>query len=93
MTGPPLRPHQQHRAVGGAATDVDHQHAFFFAEAGFEIQTGGNRFVLENHVAEAGTLRRALQNTYRLRVGFIATQTLEVNRATNYRLLDGFLKL
>ena len=82
----PLRPHQQQRAVRRAPADIHDQHALLFRQRGFEVQPCGNRLILEYHVAEAGAVRRALQDPLRLLVGLVAAQPLEVDRAANHRL-------
>ena len=89
----PLRPHQQQRTVGGTAADINDQHAFFFAQRRFEIQTGGDRLKLKHDVAKARALCRTFENALRLGVGIIAAQSLEVNRAADNRLIDGFRQL
>ena len=89
-TAMPLRPHQQQRAVRRAPADIHDQHALLFRQRGFEVQPCGNRFILEYHVAEAGAVRRALQDPLRLLVGLVAAQPLEVNWSANHRLGNRF---
>jgi hypothetical protein len=44
----------------------------FFLQRGFEIQPGGNRFVLEDDIAKTGAFGRTFKNPLRLGVGVIA---------------------
>ena len=85
---PPLRAHQQQGAVGGSAADIDDQHPLFFTEGRFEIEPGGHRFKLKDHIAETGAVGGPLKDPLRLGVRLIAAEALEVNRPANHRLVD-----
>ena len=85
---PPLRAHQQQGTVGGAAADIDDQHPLLFIEGSFEIQAGGHRFKLEDHVAKTGAEGGPLKDPLRLGVGVVAAEALEVNRSANHRLVN-----
>ncbi len=74
--------------VGGPTADIDDQHPFFFIEGRFEIEPGGNRFKLEDHIAETGAESRPLKDPLRLGVRVVAAEALEVNRSANHRLVD-----
>ncbi|MNE97863.1 hypothetical protein D3C80_1962840 [compost metagenome] len=87
-----MRPHQQHRTVGGAAADVHHQHGFLFAQRGFEVQTRRYRLELEFNILKPGAFGGALQNALRLPVGVFTADALEVDRAANDRLADAALQ-
>ncbi len=63
---PPLRAHQQQGAVGGSAADIDDQHPLFFTEGCFEIEPGGHRFKLKDHIAETGAVGGPLKDPLRL---------------------------
>ena len=62
---PPLRAHQQQGAVGGPAADIDDQHPLFFTEGRFEIEPGGHRFKLKDHIAETGAVGGPLKDPLR----------------------------
>lgn len=76
------------RAVGGPAADIDDQNPLLFTEGGFEIQPGGHRFKLEDHIAETGAKGGPLKDPLRLGVGFVAAEALEVDRPAYHRLVD-----
>ncbi len=71
---PPLRAHQQQGAVGGSAADIDDQHPLFFTEGCFEIEPGGHRFKLKDHIAETGAVGGPLKDPLRLGVRLIAAE-------------------
>ncbi len=71
---PPLRAHQQQGAVGGSAADIDDQHPLFFTEGRFEIEPGGHRFKLKDHIAETGAEGSPLKDTLRPGVRLIAAE-------------------
>ncbi|CNT91247.1 Uncharacterised protein [Salmonella enterica subsp. enterica serovar Bovismorbificans] len=89
----PLRPHQQHGAVGGAAANIHDQHTLLFPQRSLVVQARRNRFVLEYHLLKTGAFCRPLQNTLRLAVRVIAAQSLKVDRATDHCLGNGLRQL
>ena len=85
---PPLRAHQQQGAVGGSAADIDDQHPLFFTEGRFEIEPGGHRFKLKDHIAETGAVGGPLKDPLRTGVSLITAEAPEVNRPANHRPVD-----
>lgn len=52
--------------------NIHYQHAFFFLQRGFIIQTSRYRLVLEDDILKTGAFGRTFKNTLRLGVGVIA---------------------